>query len=265
MSILRLAAATPLVILLVPSPCPAEGQSARAATTCDRRGGNPSPTMFATLLPATDSAGVPGMYLAILLQEALSRFHPPDTVENVTTGVVAMWLHADGRVSNVRAVDPLPASLGSALTNAIDSLMRRGGVGPVIPAMVSDSAEVHLVLHWSAERTKLSIPLFRRSPPPFYSETQVDKPALAKSGGPFPNYPRNLLEANFEGEVLLEVVVDETGRPDMPSVRVLKSSHADFTEAVREVLPRIRFSPAELESCAVKQLVQIPFAFKVRR
>ena len=205
------------------------------------------------------------MYLATLLQEALSGFHPPDTVANVTTGVLAMWLHADGRISNMRAVDPLPSGLVRALTNAIDSLMGRGGIGPVIPAMASDSAEVHLVLHWAAERTKLSIPLLRLTPPPFYTETQVDKPALPKPGNAAPKYPGNLLSTNFEGEVLLEVVVDETGRPDLASVRILKSSHADFTEAVRTALVRLRFFPAELESCAVKQLVHIPFGFKVAR
>lgn len=65
--------------------------------------------------------------------------------------------------------------------------------------------------------------------------------------------------------MLVEFNVDTTGRADVKSLRVLKSSHADFTRAVREVLPRMRFSPAELDGCRVRQIVQLPFGFKLNR
>jgi hypothetical protein len=38
--------------------------------------------------------------------------------------------------------------------------------------------------------------------------------------------------------------VDEHGRIDMSSVKVVKSDHELFTLAVRNVLPRFRFEPA---------------------
>ena len=38
--------------------------------------------------------------------------------------------------------------------------------------------------------------------------------------------------------------VDEHGRVDVASLKVLKSDHDLFVAAVREVLPRFRFEPA---------------------
>jgi hypothetical protein len=44
---------------------------------------------------------------------------------------------------------------------------------------------------------------------------------------------------------------------------VLKSTHDLFTAAVKEVVLRYKFTPAELAGRKVKQLVQLPFEFRV--
>jgi TonB family protein len=217
------------------------------------------------LVPATESVRAPEVYLGTLLQEALTAFQPPDTITSAVGGVVSMWLHADGRLSDVRAADTvLPVNLVNALRLAIDSMVRRGGIGPVLPQPTADSIPLHLIMHWAAERTPLSVPVMRLQPPIAYHEFQVDTPAL-NVGKAFPSYPTHLRESYIEGEVLVEFNVDTIGRADMKLLRVLKSSPADFTRAVREVLPRMRFSPAELDGCRVRQIVQMPFAFKINR
>ena len=74
-----------------------------------------------------------------------------------------------------------------------------------------------------------------------------------------------LKSANVEGEVLAQFVVDTTGRADMSTFKVLKSSHELFTTAVRNVLPQMRFYPAEIGGRKVKQMVQQPFTFALTK
>lgn len=220
--------------------------------------------MYATLVPAGDSANPPEMYLATLLQEIQLLLTAPDTIAELSGGQMSMWLHADGRLTNPRAADTvLSREIVGALTAAIDSTSQLGGIGPVFPALSTDSVPVRLVVYYSSKQAPLSVPLFRVSLPRPYFEFEVEKPVLAKRGNPFPKYPEELRRMGLEGEVLTQFVVNQAGRAEMRTFRVLKSAHEDFVRAVRDVLPLMRFSPAELGGCAVRQLVQIPFAFKL--
>lgn len=218
--------------------------------------------MFAALVPAGDSTDAPAMYLATLLQEVQLVFAAPDTLTKVSDGLMSAWLHADGRLTNPRAVDTLlPPTLARALAAAMDSVSRTGGIGPVFPELRTDSVEVRLIVHYADQRTPLSIPILRVVIPPAYFEFQVEKPALAKPGNPPPRYPAHLRERSVSGEVLAQFVVDTTGRAEMRTFKVLKASHEDFVKAVREAVPRMRFIPAEIAGCRVRQIVQLPFGF----
>jgi protein TonB len=96
-----------------------------------------------------------------------------------------------------------------------------------------------------------------------YFEFQVEKPVLARENNPQPRYPSMLESAHVEGEVLAQFVVDTAGRAEMNTFKVLKSSNELFTSSVRNVLPQMRFYAAEVGGRKVKQLVQMPFVFKV--
>jgi protein TonB len=96
-----------------------------------------------------------------------------------------------------------------------------------------------------------------------YFEYQVEKPVMAVPGSPAPRYPDILKSAGVEGEVVVAFVVDTTGRADIGSLKILKSTHELFAAAVRTALPQMRFLPAEVGGKKVKQLVQQPFAFNI--
>lgn len=78
-----------------------------------------------------------------------------------------------------------------------------------------------------------------------------------------PAYPEALLAQNVEGSALVQFVVDTLGLVDTLSFTVIEATHAPFAEAVRAVLPAMRFTPAVLASRKVKQLVQQPFLFRI--
>jgi TonB family protein len=96
-------------------------------------------------------------------------------------------------------------------------------------------------------------------------EFQVEKPALPLPGSAHPAYPADLRDARTEGTVLAQFVVDESGRTLPETFKVLRSSHVEFSEAVRVAIPTMRFTPAEMGGRAVRQLVQQPFTFSLTK
>ena len=157
----------------------------------------PTPTdLFVALIPAGDSAEAPAIYLGTLLQEVQLAFRAPTAIDKVSDGILRVWLHQDGRLTSPEPADTLiPLELARALTLAIDSVMRGGGIGPVFQTLPRDSVELSLIIHYQDQRTTISIPLVRVVPPPAYFEFQVEKPAMMRPGNPAPKYPTNLRES----------------------------------------------------------------------
>jgi TonB family C-terminal domain len=98
-----------------------------------------------------------------------------------------------------------------------------------------------------------------------FFEFQVEKPASMLDDSPKPRYPAVLESSGIAGEVQAQFVVVESGRADMDTFKVLRSSNDLFTQAVKNVLPRMHFSPALIGGKPVKQLVQQSFQFAVPR
>jgi len=98
-----------------------------------------------------------------------------------------------------------------------------------------------------------------------YFEFQVEKPAEMLSDSPKPKYPSVLESSGIAGEVQAQFVVRSDGKADMDSFKVLKTTNELFTQAVKNVLPRMHFSPAMIGGKPVNQLVQQSFQFAVPR
>jgi protein TonB len=98
-----------------------------------------------------------------------------------------------------------------------------------------------------------------------YFEFQVEKPAEMLQDSPKPRYPSVLESSGISGEVAAQFVVRSDGKADMDTFKVLKSTNDLFTQAVKNVLPRMHFSPAMIGGKPVNQLVQQSFQFAVPR
>ena len=92
----------------------------------------------------------------------------------------------------------------------------------------------------------------------------VEKPAIALSDNPAPRYPEVLRRARVKGVVVVQVVIDTTGRADMSTLRVVSSDHPLMTEAVTTALPRARFLPAETGGRKVRMWAVQSFVFEIR-
>ena len=96
-----------------------------------------------------------------------------------------------------------------------------------------------------------------------YLYFQVEQPATPVPGSATPAYPDILRQAGVEGEALVTFVVDTSGRVDISTFKVVRSTHDQFAAAVRIALPRLRFIPATVGDRKVRQLVQQPFSFAI--
>jgi TonB family protein len=94
-------------------------------------------------------------------------------------------------------------------------------------------------------------------------EFQVERPVVVTRGSHV-KYPDTMRSRGVMGCVLAQWVVDTTGRADTTTFRILKASHTEFAQAVRDALPAMRFTPAELHGQKVRQLVQQPFDFSIQ-
>jgi periplasmic protein TonB len=98
-----------------------------------------------------------------------------------------------------------------------------------------------------------------------FFDFQVEKPVAPVPGTGNPRYPDILRSSSIEGEVLAQFVVDTTGRVEVSTFKVIRTSHELFSASVRQALPNMRFLAAEVGGRKVKQLVQQPFVFALQK
>lgn len=102
-----------------------------------------------------------------------------------------------------------------------------------------------------------------KGPDTVYSVLDVDVAVARTASSAAPAYPLKLLEKHISGYVNAQYVVDTTGFADTTSFLVLDATNPEFTAAVREVLPYMRFEPARIGTSKVRQRVQQQFTFKI--
>jgi protein TonB len=78
-------------------------------------------------------------------------------------------------------------------------------------------------------------------------------------------YPEGMRSSGVEGQVEAQFVVNENGRVETGTFKVLSSTNPMFTEAVRDALSRMRFRPAQIGHTNVAQVVQQAFVFKLNK
>lgn len=92
---------------------------------------------------------------------------------------------------------------------------------------------------------------------------QVDSAATRDPASAAPAYPATLLAQGIQGSVDAQYVVDTSGVADSSTLRILASTHPDFTAAVRAALPGMHFTPARIGDQKVRQLVEQEFTFRI--
>ena len=96
-----------------------------------------------------------------------------------------------------------------------------------------------------------------------YTMLEVDTAVTRSNISAAPAYPAELIQKRIEGSVIVRFIVDTTGFPDTLSFQVMHATDERFVRPLREVLPRMQFSPAKIGQMKVRQLVEQTFSFKI--
>jgi len=96
-----------------------------------------------------------------------------------------------------------------------------------------------------------------------YTVDEVDTPAALIAGTASPEYPDSLRLAGVNGRVEVQLVVNVDGTLDSESVTLVSSTNPLFTDAVQQALATARFRVATLKARPVRQVLQLPFVFRL--
>ena len=92
-------------------------------------------------------------------------------------------------------------------------------------------------------------------------EDVQERPHLVS--GPALTYPAPLLLSRVSGRVVVEAVIDTTGRVEEGTVRVIESSDPRFNGSAKSYLEAARFTPGRIAGRAVPVRFQMPVEFKL--
>ncbi len=95
-------------------------------------------------------------------------------------------------------------------------------------------------------------------------EAVVDEPPQLLSIPPL-RYPEMLKQAGFEGDVMLDFVIDTTGHVEPRSIQVVSSPHPLFEAAARDAILGSVYRPAQLGGVPVRARVQQPLSFAIQQ
>ena len=97
-----------------------------------------------------------------------------------------------------------------------------------------------------------------------YMESVVEERPEVLSG-PQLQYPDLLRQAAIQGRVLVQAIIDTTGRAEPQSVKVLQSPNPGFDQSAKNYVLRALFRPARVHGRAVRVLINLPIDFKIKR
>jgi len=86
-------------------------------------------------------------------------------------------------------------------------------------------------------------------------------PTIVK--GPRLIYPIDLLLNGKQGIVVVQFVLDTTGRAERKSLRVVSTPHMGFNLAAKAYVTDAEFTPALFQGHKVRALLQFPIVFRV--
>ncbi|HYK82803.1 MAG TPA: energy transducer TonB [Gemmatimonadales bacterium] len=95
-----------------------------------------------------------------------------------------------------------------------------------------------------------------------FAENIVEEKPERLSGPPAV-YPELLRQAQIQGRVVVQAIIDTLGRAEPTSVKILQSPNPGFDQASRTMILKSLFRPARVHGRAVRVLINIPIEWKV--
>lgn len=229
----------------------------------------------------------------ILLQEIVSRVReilgaPVDRLpmgEPAVTwrGLAApltVTMHRDGRITRSFPADRGDTAAAALLARALDTVPQESKLLDWSVDSLSNSVTFRVDLDWPTVE-----PNGKSTPPRVTSVALAifsvahpwEKLVARRSDNRRPIYPDTPRVLGFGASVIMQFVVDTSGRAEPATVRDLPlpadarlnaremEQYKLFVQSVRRAVVQMTFYPAEIGGCKVRQLAQMPFEFTLRQ
>jgi hypothetical protein len=253
----------------------------------------------AVLIDSTDKAILPGLDLLAqqvadsvrtslgVAADQLPNGEPAVTWRALESSLLVV-VRRDGRITSTLPTSKVSSSVDSyradtaathLLARALASVAEDDGYFTVWPdGFEPDSVAFHLVINYPfVDGRGVITPIQVRQAFPLFSVGVPPREPVVVKRRSIPRYPKDLPAKGVTGDLIIQFIVDTTGHADMTTVKDLWPSsrprltgemgeyYDAFRQAVVRSLPKTLFEPARLGGCKVKQLVQLPFGFKLAR
>ena len=242
-------------------------------------------TIVRGFLLRRDGDVLPGQVAGIVLQEFVAQFRPPrpmripvfaaGPVEMRTLRVLrveptalrrpfldaayALVMRRDGTASQIATLRP---SLVPGLDSAAEARLAAMSAEKLFPYLSDevsgDSIPLVMRLTTNSEGRGTELALFMSM---FPKVPLVD--ATLREPVPEPVYPAEERAAGAEGDVLLQVVVDANGEPDLGTIEIMHATTRGFAVAAYDAVRQMRWTPAHVDGCNVPQAVSVPVVFSL--
>jgi hypothetical protein len=183
-------------------------------------------------------------------KEVFFYFNPPEA-RTPRYATVRLTAHRSGAVSSIDVVETSNDYFSREVERAVGEAARGRAFVPFPDDVTRDSLMLQLSVGRRAGDAK-----------PYLAKRTVC-PVWPLASNPVPEYPTDLRVHGVQGYVQARFMVDASGRIDPGTFQVLQSNADGFTRAVIDVLPRLRYQPAEVQGRKVEQLTEQTFTFGI--
>jgi len=102
------------------------------------------------------------------------------------------------------------------------------------------------------------------------SDTQVFMESAVEErpevlSGPSLMYPDLLRQAGIQGRVIVQAIIDTTGRAEPQTVKIIQSPNPGFDQSAKNYVLRALLRPARVRGRPVRVLLNMPIDFKINR
>lgn len=181
-----------------------------------------------------------------------------DTVGQGLDGILLFRLTETGQLADTNIV---VATASPEFNASLVAAVRRADSASAFPLPEGD-------VRRDNGRILLRIVDFEHAAPPAVGLVRISVPVTRLDAqadyltDPVIRYPEVSKEEGHNDDIVLQFVVNERGRADTASLRVLEGGHRELVLAALEALARTKFRPARIAGCAVPELVQVRYTFR---
>ncbi len=192
-----------------------------------------------------------GDYRKRVAQEVFFYFNVPEA-KRPRYSVQKFVARSDGTISVVELVESSQNDyFDREAKRAIEETARAGAFKPFPAGVNADSLPLELFFGRRAGETDS------------YRATRTTCPAWPRRGNPRPDYPRDMREHGMQGIVRARFMVTVDGHVKPNTFTILQATNNQFAHEVELILPKLEYSPAEVQGRKIEQLTEQVFTFGI--